>query len=729
MSDSPLLVGFFAGSARNIGEAAGDGATTDLAYDYTASIAPFSNVIFVGSDAQADLVARVKRAASMGKKSVVMIEYLLFPYKVPIGAPAGTAAQPTFLPDENYQTIFTNFWSALGPLQSSVAGFYIFDEPYKHNFCAGTQNNNCFSNAAPGPNNMVSTQQMREGLDNVIHFVKSLTGKPTMMIFSPDLEVPNPLFSGTMLPPELDYFGVDCYLEFGAICSESNIYYLFSILKSALGPKQKLMFALDATGPISSDAALSQRNQLWAKIIGDNLSITGAIVPFIYQNAPSDNVIGLVSLPLTYGSVTTFMRGYLDLLKCNGEDLFDSQKGTVVESHSKYCQAKCEGADLVTRTLQGEVVATNANSTSCPKIFLSTFRNPGEVLVPGCFTGQGPVTIHTLTYKQGMPDAPSGLRAHVFYPPGFLGGTRLPVVAAFHGGGWNAGNPMYWAAGARYLASRGAAVVSFEYREYGVNGNDPTEAVRDAVSAIRWLRKNADALAIDPQKILATGDSAGGHLALMTALYRGPSDETGADAALSYSPQGVVAFYPVLDTTSPEFTSNTNSGGMQPQISPILSLSSTPHAPFLILQGDADTIELLNPNGVPAATNAIQFCNKSNSYVSPGVRCWNVTVSGAPHSFMDDFEGSYGSGVGENDDYRFGMAQLDSFMGDLGFSGFTADSLASRLNRVTTAIADCSTNHIPKYWDLTYLFGYPLRLAGCGSGQTTQSGVACTGTN
>lgn len=57
----------------------------------------------------------------------------------------------------------------------------------------------------------------------------------------------------------------------------------------------------------------------------------------------------------------------------------------------------------------------------------------------------------------------------------------------------------------------------------------PRECVMDVRSAIRWVRANAKALRIDPNRIAAGGGSAGGHVAAATAPVRG-SEAVGARA-------------------------------------------------------------------------------------------------------------------------------------------------------------------------------------------------------
>ena len=52
--------------------------------------------------------------------------------------------------------------------------------------------------------------------------------------------------------------------------------------------------------------------------------------------------------------------------------------------------------------------------------------------------------------------------------------------------------------------------------------------VDDVKAAVRWLRANAQRLKIDPERIGAVGDSAGGHLSMMLGTT-GEEPEFGAD--------------------------------------------------------------------------------------------------------------------------------------------------------------------------------------------------------
>lgn len=92
----------------------------------------------------------------------------------------------------------------------------------------------------------------------------------------------------------------------------------------------------------------------------------------------------------------------------------------------------------------------------------------------------------------------------------------LPVVIFIHGGGWVGGikeTATFWLL--PYL-QMGCAVVNVEYRLAKV-ALAPA-AVEDCRLALRWVTKNARAYNFDSTRIIVTGGSAGGHLALMTGM-------------------------------------------------------------------------------------------------------------------------------------------------------------------------------------------------------------------
>ncbi|MFP6762550.1 MAG: alpha/beta hydrolase fold domain-containing protein [Planctomycetaceae bacterium] len=120
------------------------------------------------------------------------------------------------------------------------------------------------------------------------------------------------------------------------------------------------------------------------------------------------------------------------------------------------------------------------------------------------------------------------------------------AIVFFFGGGWKGGTTTQFKPHAQYFATRGVVAVTPEYRIRNVHQSTAIQSVSDAMSAIRWVRKNAQRLGIDPQKVIAAGGSAGGHLAAAAATLP-DFHEPQAGSAVSCVPDGLLLFNPALD--------------------------------------------------------------------------------------------------------------------------------------------------------------------------------------
>lgn len=103
-------------------------------------------------------------------------------------------------------------------------------------------------------------------------------------------------------------------------------------------------------------------------------------------------------------------------------------------------------------------------------------------------------------------------RLDIMRPRGSSQAPR-PAVIVFHGGAWERGSreEMREHVCGRYLA-RGFVVVNVEYR-HGI-----APATEDAIRAVEWFCKHASSYGGDPLRVVVTGESAGGHLALIAAF-------------------------------------------------------------------------------------------------------------------------------------------------------------------------------------------------------------------
>ncbi|MBE3577664.1 MAG: alpha/beta hydrolase [Limnochordales bacterium] len=121
-----------------------------------------------------------------------------------------------------------------------------------------------------------------------------------------------------------------------------------------------------------------------------------------------------------------------------------------------------------------------------------------------------------------------------------------PLIVWVHGGGWRSGskeNPRL----ALTMVSRGYAVASINYR-LSHEAIFPAQ-IQDVKAAIRWLRANAAAWDLDPDRIGAWGSSAGGHLVALLGTSAGVDlfEQVGDHQDQSSRVQAVVDFYGPID--------------------------------------------------------------------------------------------------------------------------------------------------------------------------------------
>jgi len=140
------------------------------------------------------------------------------------------------------------------------------------------------------------------------------------------------------------------------------------------------------------------------------------------------------------------------------------------------------------------------------------------------------------------------LEMHLFLPDKNVFKGNRPTIVQFHGGSWSTGNPFWYFSTAKEYAKNGWVVAVVEYRIKAKQGTYPYEAVKDAKSAIRWLRENAKKHNINPTKILATGNSAGGHLALATTLVENWNEKTD-NLKINAKPNFIIVNAGVYDLT------------------------------------------------------------------------------------------------------------------------------------------------------------------------------------
>lgn len=142
------------------------------------------------------------------------------------------------------------------------------------------------------------------------------------------------------------------------------------------------------------------------------------------------------------------------------------------------------------------------------------------------------------TRELKIPGPDGDLPATVYTPDSAAG--PLPTILYFHGGGWVIADRKVYDGGARGLAkSAGAIVVSVDYRQ--APEHKFPAAWDDALAAYLWLTTNAASIGGDASRLALAGESAGGNLAVATAI-------AARDAGLP-TPRHVLAVYPVAQTS------------------------------------------------------------------------------------------------------------------------------------------------------------------------------------
>jgi acetyl esterase/lipase len=129
-----------------------------------------------------------------------------------------------------------------------------------------------------------------------------------------------------------------------------------------------------------------------------------------------------------------------------------------------------------------------------------------------------------------------------------------PGIVYIHGGGWSGGNRKAYTYDIQEAAKRGYVAVTIEYRltQPDKTGKAkypfPTQ-IEDCKCAVRWLRANAEKYHVDPNRIGATGGSAGGHLSLLVGAAGSEKkfDGTGGNPGVSSNVQAVVNYFGPTD--------------------------------------------------------------------------------------------------------------------------------------------------------------------------------------
>lgn len=232
----------------------------------------------------------------------------------------------------------------------------------------------------------------------------------------------------------------------------------------------------------------------------------------------------------------------------------------------------------------------------------------------------------------------------VYYPEEMSSTESYPALVFFFGGGWNSGSRAQFEHHADYFAKRGIVCFLADYRIKNTHQTSPYESVKDAKSAVRYLRANASKFHIDQDKIIASGGSAGGHLAASTALID-DYNEANDDLDISPIPNALVLFNPVIDN-GPGGYGYERIGEQYIDFSPLHNIKAGA-PPTLFLLGTKDAL-------IPVVT--AQYYQMVMEKV--GSRCDLILYEDQPHGFFN---------YSRFENYKKTVEATDEFLQSLGY--------------------------------------------------------------
>ena len=270
------------------------------------------------------------------------------------------------------------------------------------------------------------------------------------------------------------------------------------------------------------------------------------------------------------------------------------------------------------------------------------FQRPPLSLLRPRWQGRPPIKgAEHLVYKEASG---SKLILNAFYPKDHNAQKTNGLPSFSSSAAVGPRQPAQFAPHCEYLASRGMVAMTADYRVRSRQGT-PLRMRQRRKSAVRWIRKNAQKLGIDPKRLAAGGGSAGGHVAAATGTVPG-LEEDGEDASVSSKPNALVLFNPVYDN-GPKGYGHDRVKDRWKEISPMHNIrKGVP--PAIVFLGDQDKL-------IPVST-----AEKFKALMQKaGSRSDLHVYEGQPHGFFNQGKkGNY---------YEKTVLEMDKFLISLGW--------------------------------------------------------------
>lgn len=230
----------------------------------------------------------------------------------------------------------------------------------------------------------------------------------------------------------------------------------------------------------------------------------------------------------------------------------------------------------------------------------------------------------------------------VYYPENMDTTKQYAAMVFFFGGGWKEGDVKKFERQAIYFSKRGLVSFLVDYRIQGKHKTTPFESLKDAKSSIRFIKENSKKFHIDSSKIIASGGSAGGHLAAATSLIEG-FNETTDNLKISSKPSALVLFNPVIDN-GPGGYGYQRIGNQYKNFSPLHNIE----------KGAPPTILFLGTEDIYIPVETAKYYKIVMEKI--GSRCDLFLYEGAKHTFFNS-----------NKYYKDVLIEADKFLQSLGY--------------------------------------------------------------
>ena len=241
-------------------------------------------------------------------------------------------------------------------------------------------------------------------------------------------------------------------------------------------------------------------------------------------------------------------------------------------------------------------------------VFLAAPWAPAQTERPGNWADRAASEYETMSNVTYRTASNKELHVDLYLPPRT---APVPAVIVIHGGGWVEGNKEDALVGHLPYLALGYAVVNVQYR-LARTALAPA-AVEDCRCALAWVIAHAGEYKLDPKRLIVTGASAGGHLALTTGMLPVNSEfDRGCSSPGEYRWIGgkdpsepkvaaIINWYGITDVAAmlggPDargyaiewFGSMTDRMELARRVSPI-NMVRPGLAPILTIHGDADKL-------------------------------------------------------------------------------------------------------------------------------------------